>query len=289
MASGQEQCAASAVMRPPHPAAMAPVWALPVSRHTNDFSTRPPSRGSPGTRLRTPTRRLAAASPSTARQQQPVGRDEPQPDRCHTDRQGGERSDHRDRELLAGRPRLPLDRGHAAEEMEGDRVHREAVAAGHHRVRGLVQQHRPVEHHREGQPGDVLPGAETWLHLLDPGGHDHRDQAGDQEPRRRDQYVGAGDGADLERAGRPGARGWSLLRVGHAPRLSERALSVASPSVRRRRKVMGVQGVDPVDTVVEAAVEAVVAAESLRPRLTRRRSTGSTSLARSHRAGPATS
>ena len=45
----------------------------PVAPQTIDFSTRPPSSGSPGTRLRTPTIRLAPARPSTAISSSPSG------------------------------------------------------------------------------------------------------------------------------------------------------------------------------------------------------------------------
>ena len=52
---------------------------LPVTFQTAACSTRPPSSGSPGTRLRTPTSRLAPASrPSTAARSRPSGRDRPQ-------------------------------------------------------------------------------------------------------------------------------------------------------------------------------------------------------------------
>ena len=72
MAIGQHS-AATAVTRPPQAATTVPRWALPVTRHTPLLSTRPPSSGSPGTRLRTPTSRLAPARPSTASRSRPSG------------------------------------------------------------------------------------------------------------------------------------------------------------------------------------------------------------------------
>ena len=128
-ASGQSSTA-NAVTRPPQAATTVPRCMLPVSCQTAALSTRPPSSGSPGTRLSAPTSRFPKASPSTTMQQQPVGHDEPQPQRRQADRQRGQRADHRDPELLARLLRLRLDRGHAAEEVQRDRGHREAVVPG---------------------------------------------------------------------------------------------------------------------------------------------------------------
>ena len=50
-----------------------PRCTLPVSCQTADLSTRPPSSGSPGTRLSAPTSRLPKASPSTTISSSPSG------------------------------------------------------------------------------------------------------------------------------------------------------------------------------------------------------------------------
>ena len=71
-ATGQASTA-TAARRPPQPATTVPRTMLPVAPHTPALRTRPPSRGSPGTRLRTPTSRLAPARPSMARRVRPSG------------------------------------------------------------------------------------------------------------------------------------------------------------------------------------------------------------------------
>ena len=58
-------------------------------------------------------------------EQQPVRRHEPQAQRDDADGERGQRTDDRDQELLARLAGLPLDRGHAAEEVERDRADRE--------------------------------------------------------------------------------------------------------------------------------------------------------------------
>ena len=45
---------------------------------------------------------------------------------------------------------------------------RQAEALGHQRVRGLVDEDREVEEHRQHQPGDVLQAAEPGLGLARP-------------------------------------------------------------------------------------------------------------------------
>ncbi len=89
-----------------------------------------------------------------------------------------------------------------AQEVQGDRLDREAVALGHERVGGLVEQDRTVEQDREGQPGDVLPRPQARLDLLDARRDEQGDQAGDEEPGGRDEHVTAGDRAHLEGARR---------------------------------------------------------------------------------------
>ena len=62
---------------------------------------------------------------------------------------------------LAGRRRLPLDLRHAAEKVEGDPADRQAVSLGQHAVRQLVQQHRHVQQHREGERDGVGGGRDV--------------------------------------------------------------------------------------------------------------------------------
>ena len=62
-----------------------------------------------------------------------------------------------------GRARLPVDLGHAAEEVQRDRVDAVAQALGDDRVGRLVEQHGEVEHDREHEAGDVLPEPQTGL------------------------------------------------------------------------------------------------------------------------------
>ena len=52
---------------------MVPRWVSPLSFHTAALSTRPPSSGSPGIRLITPTSRLVRATAPTARPISPPG------------------------------------------------------------------------------------------------------------------------------------------------------------------------------------------------------------------------
>ena len=72
-AAAASRAPARATARPLQAATTVPRSWLPVAPHTSDFSTRPPSSGRPGTRLRTPTIRLAPASPSTAISSRPSG------------------------------------------------------------------------------------------------------------------------------------------------------------------------------------------------------------------------
>ena len=195
--SGQAS-AATAVMRPVHAATTVPLSMSPVAPQTIDFSTRPPSSGRPGDQVEDAHDQVGAGQALDGHQQQPVGRHEPQRQRGQPDADRGERPHDRDHQLLARSARLSLDRGGAAEEVEGDRADLVAVVARHVGVGGLVEQHREVEDHREREPGDVLQAAEAGRDLVDARCDDPRDQGGDQEPRAGDEHVAAGDGADLE-------------------------------------------------------------------------------------------
>ena len=124
--------------------------------------------GQSGDEVEDPDQQVGAGQSLHRHPEQAVRGDEPEADRARADRDRGQRTDDRDHELLTRLVRLALDGGHAAEEVEGDRADREAVPPGHHRVGRLVQQHREVEHDREGQPGDVLPRAEAGLDLRRP-------------------------------------------------------------------------------------------------------------------------
>ena len=220
-----------------------PVCTLPDTAQTADFMTRPPSSGRPGTRLRTPTSRLVHTSPCTATDSTPSGVTcgSTRPTRPTTIEVTG--PDDRDEELLTGRPGLALDRGHAAQEVQGDGAHRVAVVARHEGVRRLVQQHREIEQDGEGEPADVLPAADAGLSLLDRLGHDDRQQRGDEEPGRRDVDLGAGDAAQTQGAGRPrvtadvlgtrfgSSHTWRLLQSPRMIRGAPAALSAPSPRV----------------------------------------------------------
>ena len=172
-------------------------------------------------------------------EQRAVGGQDRQRDRGDADRERGQRADHRDAELAAGGVRLAVDLGDAAEEVQRDGPDRQAVVLGHQRVRGLVQQHREVEQHREREAGDVLPGAETGLDLLDGRGQHHRDDRRDEQPRGPHQDVHAADLADPEGAGRAlGRVGTRSGRFRRAPRCAGRpplhaiAARPPRPSVR---------------------------------------------------------
>ena len=164
-----------------------PVSRRRSSRHTIALSTRPPSSGRPGHQVEQADQQVGPGEALDREQQQPVGRDEPQRrPRARADRQRRERPDDRDPELLARGARLTLDRGHATEEVQRDRVRpRTRSAAGHQACEASCSSTDEVEDDREGQPDDVLPAAETGLDLLDPGRHHEGDQGRDQEPRRR--------------------------------------------------------------------------------------------------------
>ena len=159
---------ATAATRPPQPATTVPRWTLPVTRHTTALSTRPPSSGSPGTRLSSADQQVGADQALDHHPQQPVGRDEPEPPArpapTASEVSGPTTAIKNSCRGVRASPSIAVI---AAEEVQGDRGDREAVVAGHQRVRGLVQQHREVEQDREGQPGDVLPGTEAGLDRVD--------------------------------------------------------------------------------------------------------------------------
>ena len=175
---------------------------LPVIFQTSARSTRPPSSGRPGTRLRTPTIRLAPASRPTARPKQAVGDDPEGEQGSESHGERGQRPHDRDLELLPGRAGLGVDLGRPTEEVQADRPHAQPVALRHHGVRDLVQEHREVEQHGEGDPGDVLQVPQPGLLLLDPGSQHDGDHQRDEEPGGADENVDTEDGADAQGPGR---------------------------------------------------------------------------------------
>ena len=64
--------AITAQIRPPQAAANSPVSGLPVSFHTAALTTRPPSRGMPGSKLKAPTKMLVVANASRTSAINPV-------------------------------------------------------------------------------------------------------------------------------------------------------------------------------------------------------------------------
>jgi hypothetical protein len=160
-----------------------------------------------------PTMRLATArAPTAIRSGRPAARahSKARPAPTAIEVSGPTTDDH---ELLhAGCPRLAIDRGHAAEEVQRDRGDRVAVVRAIRRGRPRGASTESVEDHRERQAGDVLPGTEAGLGLLDAGAHDHRDQAGDQEPGARDEYVDCPRSADRKCPGGRGARARGVRR-----------------------------------------------------------------------------
>ena len=195
--------------RPPQPATIVPWCGLPVTFQTTARSTRPPSSGSPGTRLSTPTTRLAPARPADGQPEQAVGgHAASRPSDDQPDGERGQRPDHGDRRTpgpgCRGSPSISVTPPRKCRVIERDR---QAVALRHQRVRGLVQQHREVEQHREREPGDVLPGRRGRAAACSIRGRQHdRDQRGDQQPRGAHQDVDAADLADPEGAGRTRGR-----------------------------------------------------------------------------------
>ena len=156
----------------------------------------------PGDQVDQAHQQVGAGEAPDRQQQQPVGRHGPQRQRRATHGERRQRPDDGDHQLVLGRASLPLDGGHPAQEVQGDRAHRVAVVPGHQRVRGLVDEHRAVEDDREGQPRDVLQRPQPGLGVLHRRRHHDGDQRRDQQPRRRHVDARAGDAADAQRAGR---------------------------------------------------------------------------------------
>ena len=130
---------------------MVAVPGLLVAFHTPARSIRPPSSGSPGSRLKIPTSRLAQTSCSMSRPGQPAQ----VADQQHSPAERGQdqreqRAGRRDQELAPGRGRLLLDLGEAAQRVEQDPAHRQPEPAGDQRVAQLVEQDGHVQEHHEG-------------------------------------------------------------------------------------------------------------------------------------------
>ena len=114
---------ATAVTRPPQAATMVPRCMLPVTPQTADLSTRPPSSGSPGTRLSDADDQVGAGEALDGHQQQAVGRHEPQPERRRR-RPRARSAGRRPRSRTPGAacrasPSIAVD---AAEEVQRDRA-----------------------------------------------------------------------------------------------------------------------------------------------------------------------
>ena len=159
-----------------------PRWTLPVTR-PDDAPAAPGRRraAGPGTRLSTPTIRLATpARPLDGEPQQPVGRDgpaapAPRPRRRATSAGRRRRSRTRATACRAS-PSISVTPPRKCRLIELHRACRSRRAI--ERVRDLVQQHREVEQHREGEAGDVLPDRRApGCDLLDPRRHQRRRSA----------------------------------------------------------------------------------------------------------------
>ena len=149
---------------------------------------------------------------------------------------------------MAGLAGLAVDLGHAAEEVEGDRVDAVAEALRDDGVRRLVEQHREVEHHREDEPGDVLPEAQAGLHLPRCAGANVREisratmnhELVIRTSMPAIEPIRSVPGGPRRRRLAPLAGGW-IVGVGHATSLANdsdttparRGLSYASPIVSR--------------------------------------------------------
>jgi hypothetical protein len=148
--------------RPAQAAAMVAVPGLPVSFQITARSIRPPSSGRPGSRLKSPTTRLAHLSwLISVPVMVPSGETDLASGRSRFPRPAQrQRGPGRgDQELPAGRLRFPLDLGEPAERVEQDAADRQPVAAGDDAVAQLVHQHgQSVEQHDEGRRHHVAGG-----------------------------------------------------------------------------------------------------------------------------------
>ena len=131
--------------------------------------------------------------------------------------EGGERPDHRDRELPPRRLRFALDLGKTAEELQRDCPDGQTEPPGHEHVRDLVHQDRGVQQHGEPEGRDEQPPPQPGNLLVDPVHGGERDDEGDDNPGKVDIDGHAGHPGDLDRAGAalllPTAV-WPAFRVG---------------------------------------------------------------------------
>ena len=98
-------------------------------------------------------------------------------------RRARQRAGDGDLELVGGTVRLPGDLRHAAEDEQGDRLHRDAVVEGHHAVPQLVEEHRgEKEKARDDAEGEVLRAGPARMLAGELGGEGEGDQDEDDEP-----------------------------------------------------------------------------------------------------------
>ena len=192
--------------RPAQAAAIVPVPGRPVSFQTPARSIRPPSSGSPGSRLKTPTSRLATISWSVSTRAMPVGwttsmASQPRPARPRDSSGPAPET----RNSLARRLRLLLDLGEAAQRVQQDPADRQAEGAGHHAVAELVDQHGDVQQQHERGGHQVARGLAGHL-ALQAVGVEQDEQARDQEPVRRDVDRDAERPGDDQPRARRGGR-----------------------------------------------------------------------------------
>src|ERR1700730_1727162 len=211
----------TASTRPAQAAAMVAVDWRPVSFQITARSIRPPSSGRPGSRLKSPTTRLAHRSWLTSLPRAGAGR--------RGQRQPRARRGHQ--EFPARRRRLALDLGEPAERVEQDPAHRQPVGARDQRVAQLVDEDRHVEQHDEGRGHDEPSGAVQGRGEVV--GVDDDEDAGDHEPVRRDVHRDAERARDDDPRAVFPAMGWLLRRLGRL--LRRRACHITDATWRAGR------------------------------------------------------
>ncbi len=181
---------ATAISRPTQAAATVATAGRPEAFQMMARSIRPPSSGRPGSRLNTPTTMLAQQAWRTMTQTTlPAGDRMLQPEEDRGQHEGQKRPGPGHGELPARGLRLDLDLGHPAQRVEQDPAHRQTVAAGHHRVTQLVDQHRDVEQDHEHRGHHVAGTAVQRARQVV--GVQHDEHAGDDEPVRGDLHRNA--------------------------------------------------------------------------------------------------
>ena len=133
----------------------------PVTRQTTAETTRPPSSGRPGSRLKTPTSRLLTierAARAGRRDRRPARATSATPKAtAATSRARPAGPATRDPGLPARGRRRPLDLGDAAEHVQADPAHGQPVRQGDDGVAELVHQDRDVEQQRRSVSDDGVP------------------------------------------------------------------------------------------------------------------------------------